>query len=272
MNDPHRNDDVKMPSSSSSNYSDLLPLVATVLNDKVAADAHDEINSLRRRNAILSSVNIIQHRSNSNVGDNDRQDNAHDDDVMIASAQFQNGRFGHNSFHNPNWWRVDLNSSPPFSCRLADLKSCYVNVGGGFPVADFGDSKPFEGYWDFLRSADTSKIEKYDGDNTKLVSFIMGDGVCGVGVSLDIAVHGWPREDWEETLRIHDGLDDDGNFLVDYLVEEVAAKFPDATIEFVEVSFLISTMRGALRKLIPDRWIPLEAGGASINGTTNTAR
>ena len=241
----------------SSNYSDLLPLVATVLNDKVAADAHDEINSLRRRNALLSSVNIIQKRSNSDV-----------DDVTIASAQFQNG-LDHN---NPYWWRVGLNSSPPFSCRLADLKSCYVNVGGGFPVADFGDRKTFEEFWGFSEGAVTSTIKKYDGDNTKLVSFIMGDGVCGVGVSLDIAVHGWPREDWEETLRIHDGLDDDGNFLVDYLVEEVAAKFPDATIEFVEVSFLISTMRGALRKLIPDRWIPLEAGGASINGTTNTAR
>ena len=281
MNDPHRNDDGKMSSSSSSNYSDLLPLVATVLNDKVAADAHDEINSLRRRNALLSSVNIIQQRSNSSNVDNindDGDDDAHDDGVAIASAQFQNGWFD----DNYNWWRVEFNSSPPFSCRLADLKSCYVNVGGGFPVADFG-ANFFDGRWDYSRSAVTSMIEKYDGDNTKLADFSMGDGVCGVRVSLGIAVHGWPREDWEETLRIHDDLDDHGELIVDYLVEEVANKFPDATIEFIDVNFLISTMRGALRKLIPDRRTlevvaerdgraSLEAGGASINGTTNTAR
>ena len=224
----------------SSNYSDLLPLVATVLNDKVAADAHDEINSLRRRNALLSSVNIIQKRSNSDV-----------DDVTIASAQFQNG-LDHN---NPYWWRVGLNSSPPFSCRLADLKSCYVNVGGGFPVADFGDRKTFEEFWGFSEGAVTSTIKKYDGDNTKLASFFMGNGVR---FWLSAVVHGWPREDWKNAMielddyLEHDAIDD-SHTNVDYLVEVVADKFPDATIEFVEVAFEISSMRGAFRKLIPDR-------------------
>ena len=238
----------------SSNYSDLLPLVATVLNDKVAADAHDEINSLRRRNALLSSVNIIQQRSNSSNVDNindDGDDDAHDDGVAIASAQFQNGWFD----DNYNWWRVEFNSSPPFSCRLADLKSCYVNVGGGFPVADFGNPNNFEGRWDFSRSAVTSTIKKYDGDNTKLASFFMGNGVR---FWLSAVVHGWPREDWKNAMielddyLEHDAIDD-SHTNVDYLVEVVADKFPDATIEFVEVAFEISSMRGAFRKLIPDR-------------------
>jgi len=256
MNDQHRNDDVKMPSSSSSssssNYSDLLPLVATVLNDKVAADAHDEINSLRRRNAILSSVNIMQQRSNSYVDNND---------VTIASAQFQNGWFENNARGwfgiNAVLWRVDFNSLPPFSCRLADLQSCYVNAGGGFPVADFGDRETFEKFWEFSGNAATSVIEKYDCDNTKHVSFVMGNGERR-RFWLSAVVHGWPREHWKDAMiEMHDYVEHhnllDSHTNVDYLVEVVAAKFPNATIEFLDIAFDISSMRGAFRKLIPDR-------------------
>ena len=266
MNDPHRNDDVKMSSSSSSssNYSDLLPLVATVLNDKVAADAHDEINSLRRRNAILSSVNIMQQRSYSTDNtDNNREDNAHDDDdVTIASAQFQNGWFENNARGwfgtNAVLWRVDFNSLPPFPCRLADLQSCYVNAGGGFSVADFSDRETFEELWEFSGNAATSVIEKYDGDNTKHVSFVMGNGERR-RFWLSAVVHGWPREHWKDAMiEMRDYVEHDGGMYdshtnVDYLVEVIAAKFPNATMEFLDVAFDISSMRGAFRKLIPDR-------------------
>jgi len=247
---------------SSSNSSDLLPLVAAVLNDKVAADANDEIDKLRGllSGDISRSVQIVQPIDNRNTENNNNNNtNTNNGDLIVhASGQFQDGFYA----DNPVLWQVDLNNKlstegpSPFTCRLADLKSCVVCVGGGFPVVDFDfGRKPFDGYL----SADDSA----ESETGHVIHFCFGSDLTSLW--LTIVVHGWPRVEWEACIR----LNSDRGLICSYLSEEVANNHPYATVEFKDATFVISSLIGSpIQQLLsPER---LEQVTAERDGRDTT--
>jgi hypothetical protein len=205
--------------------SDLLPLVAAALNDKVAGEAHEEIIGLRRDLEVSRSLEIV--RANGNDED--------EATVVYASAQFLSGRYS----RNPDLWQVDFVRGSS-TCRLSDLSDCVLCVGGGFPLASLGDGlgnhASFRGY---APSADK------DGDNAKAVSFVCPNSIC-----VKVLVHGWPRHDWEFMIEVFGVAPED---MVSLLVESIASDYPEATVEFVSTSFLAKTIHGALKRLLPPR-------------------
>ena len=62
---------------------------------------------------------------------------------------------------------------------------------------------------------------------------------------------GWPREEWEPILTEWN-YDDTRNF-VSVLVDDVAVQYPDATVEFRHVTFAVSGIHGALKRLLPPK-------------------
>jgi len=224
----------------SSNSSDLLPLVAAVLNDKVAADANDEIDKLRGllSGDVSRSVQVVQPIDRNNT----ENDNTNDS-IVHASGQFQDGFYANSSL-----WQVDLNTSSTeehssFTCRLSDLKSCIVCVGGGFPMTSFEREPVVALGW--LNADDSTDI-----DTGHTINFLFGNQVK---LWLSIVVHGWPRVEWEAYIR--SDPEPKPVRLCSYLSGEVANNHPYATVEFKDVSFFTSDLTGGpIQKLLsPER-------------------
>jgi len=209
--------------------SDLLPLFVAALKDKVVIDAQDEIVQQKKELDLLRSVQIIHRPSNED-----------EEIVVYASARFEDGCY----LSNPNLWEVDLlepklgekASTTTTRCRLTNLRQCDICVGGGFPIASFDDElnnrADYEGFFDYSDS---------DSDNSKRVSFCFGPYSSWVLLE----VHGWPRADWAD--------DTDPETVIAFLVDDVASRYPDATVEFKSVSFVVSSIHGALKRLLPPR-------------------
>lgn len=203
--------------------SDLLPLVAAALNDKVAFEAHEELVELRKQLELSRSVEIIR-----------AADDENEEVVVYASAQFQDGKYS----DNPNLWQVDLERRGEMNCRLADLRDCRICVGGGFPLDSLDDQLDnraiYEGFLD---------PDGIDSDNAKAVRFCF----CPNALWLTVVVHGWPREAWEAVIET------DPEDVIRFLVETVAAQYPETTVEFKAVSFVVGTIQGALKRLLPPK-------------------
>ena len=205
--------------------SDLLPLIATVLKDKVAIEAREEIDGLKRD--IARSVEIVRAQ---------REDENEDSEVVVyASGQFQDGKYGGNA----NLWQVDLKSAAgQASCRLVDLRECLLCVGGGFLLESLNDQQSNRAHYEgFLDRYD------HDSDTSKTVSFCF----CPNSTWLTIVVHGWPRESWQADVE------EDTVYTITELVKIVGTKFPDATIEFLEVSFVSGNFHAALKRMLPPK-------------------
>jgi len=212
--------------------SDLLPLVLAAVNDKAAADAQEEISELRKQLQVSRSVEII--RAAARDDDDDAGDEDDDEVVVYASAQFQDGKYA----RNPNLWQVDLKTNEEATCRLADLRRCRLCVGGGFPLEslddNFGNREDYEAFFD--------PDEESDTDNSKAVSF------CIHSLWLTLVVHGWPRAEWEAVIEADDLARDS---IIEFLVETVAVNYPEATLEFKDVSFVVRSIPAALKRLLP---------------------
>ena len=161
--------------------------------------------------------------------------------MVYASAPFASGKYG----RNPNLWQVTLKQNTSTTCKLADLRDCHVCVGGGFPVASLNtrlpNAAPFEGWLHTLNPSNEEGESLED---------VVGGHICFCphATWLTIWIRGWPREEWEAKIRADDlGADE----FVDYLADEVATQYPDATVEFKDVSFVTCSVYGALKRLLP---------------------
>ena len=222
--------------SEETSISDLLPLVAAALNDKAAADAAKELAAAREERDIPRKVEVI--RSLNNGGDEDEDG----DIVVYASGMFEDGQYARNT----NLWDVTLEQNSSNICRLADLRDCHICVGGGFPMATLDDtdsSNPFFEGW--INGED--RRQGISGDACE-VSFCF----CPHTIWLVILIHGWPREAWEAVIQ-EDDYDQDDQHVVHFLVENVAEQYPDATVEFKEVTFAIRSIHGALKRLLSSK-------------------
>lgn len=221
--------------------SDLLPLVAAALQDKIALDANKEIAALREELGVAHSVEVLRARDHGAGEDEDGPA------VVYASAPFESGKYG----RNPNLWEVTLKQNTSTTCKLADLRDCHVCVGGGFPVASLHDrlpnAAPYEGWLHTITVDANDGMTSGEDDDFEDV---VGGQICFCPHStwLTIWIRGWPREEWEAKILADDLNPDD---FVEYLVDEVAARYPDATVAFKEVSFVAKSVYGALKRLLP---------------------
>ncbi len=223
-----------MPEEAS--ISDLLPLVAVTLNDKAAADACVELATAQEERDTPRKVEVI--RAINNGEDEDEDDEA----VVYASAMFEDGQYARNT----NLWDVTLEQNSNNTCLLADLRDCHICVGGGFPVATLDDNFPNDaGFHAFVNGNEGS----FDGDDNESTS-----DACEVSIRfnpysiwLSVLIHGWPREEWEAFIQADTyGTGD----VFHYLVEIVAAQYPDTAVEFKEVTFVAIHIHGALKRLL----------------------
>ncbi len=202
--------------------SDLLPLVAVALNDQAAADAARELAIAREERDRSHRVEVLRAIDNGDVEDED------DETVVYASALFEDGQY----HGNPNLWDVTLEQNSSNICRLADLRDCHICVGGGFPVATLDDTDPHDASFG-------GSIQGGEGDICE-VSFCF----CPHATWLVLLIHGWPRREWE--IAQMEGIED----LVSFLVG-VGATHPGATVEFTAVTFSVTSIHGALKRLLP---------------------
>ncbi len=207
--------------------SDLLPLVAVALNDQAAADAARELATAREERDMRGMVEVIRAINN---GHDEHED---DETVVYASALFEDGRYASNT----NLWEVKMKPSRSNICRLADLRDCHICVGGGFPVATLDDTLINNGTFD-------GWIDGAEGEAC-FISFCFGPH----STWLNFLIHGWPRDEW-------DGMEEE----YDYTTQEfvpfllgVADQYPGATVEFIKVTFAVSSIHGALRRLLPPK-------------------
>jgi hypothetical protein len=211
--------------------SDLLPLMAVALNDKAAADAAKELDTALKERDTAHRVEVLRARNN---GDDEDEN---EETIVYASALFEDGHYC------GNLWSINLRQDDQFVCRLADLRDCHVCVGGGFPVASVDEQLPHTaGFQVFI---DGDEISDDEGDELT-VSFCFSPH----SIWLRVLIHGWPREDWEVVIRADNVGPDD---VMEFLVDTVAAQYPDATVEFTGMCFVTKTIRGALRRLLPPK-------------------
>jgi len=228
--------------------SDLLPLVAAALQDNVAVEAAKEISALRKEREDAHKVEVLRAKNNGNDEDED------DPVVVYASAPFESGEYGANT----NLWQVTLQNADGdgTTCKLADLRDCHICVGGGFPVASLDDhlanSAPLEGWLQNINAPHRNPSRVPD-EGSEVES--PDDGVCGVSICfcphatwLMMWIRGWPREDWEAKIQADDLNPDE---IIGYLVDEVAVRYPDAAVQFKDVSFVAKSIHGALKRLLP---------------------
>lgn len=212
--------------------SDLLPLVAQVLRDRVLNETEQELRALKT--SVSRSVEVIRALPETEEEDSEI--------VLYASAQFQDGKYG----YNPVFWQVNfvehtgnVDQEPIQRCLLRDLRSIRVCVGGGFPMVSLDNHQPnrpgFEGFLDH---------DEVDGATTKAASFCFSPNATWFG----IVIHGWPRQAWESVVE--SGAPDPES-LIDFLVDNVAVTYPDATVEFKDILLHKRLVFAAIKRLIP---------------------
>lgn len=101
---------------------DLLPLVAAALNDRVAAETHEELTQLKRELKIARAVEILHASGAPPV------DGSDDNVVVYATGQFDEGNYAP---EDPNFYGVPFENK--VACRLSDLRNCRICVGGRLP-------------------------------------------------------------------------------------------------------------------------------------------
>lgn len=203
--------------------SDLLPLVTEVLRDRAALDAQEELRALQLQLQTARAVEVIGVR---------QDDGAF---VVYASGQFTEGKYD----HNPNLFQVDLQTMAP--CRLADLRTCRICVGGGFPLESLDDQEanraPLDGFFPTL-TPDESR------NHAKPVQFCFSPNATW----LSIVVHDWPLDLFR--LTVQDNVVD-AEDVIDFLVETVAVRHPEATVEFVDFTMPNTHIPAAVQRLLP---------------------
>jgi hypothetical protein len=212
--------------------SDLLPLVAAALNDKVAADAAKELATAVEERDRSHRVEVLRALNNGEDEDEDGET------IVYGCGLFEDGQYHHS---NPNLWHVKLDKSSGNICLLADLRECHVCVGGGFPVASLDDTLSHNsGFAGFI-----------NGNEGQLPEHAVEVSVCFSPhfTWLDFWIYGWPREEWEAVIQADLGQVN----IIPFLVEHVAAQYPDATVEFKGISFVAARIRGALKRLLPSK-------------------
>jgi len=220
--------------------SDLLPLIAATLKEKVLLDLQEEHRILKEKAKFAEMVEIIHRPVKDTTTDSEGgMDESNNETFEIEDIPIQvyasgsikeNGRYSGNAVY----WEVSLQSQKP--CRLEDLGHCRIQVGGGYEIATLANLSPtHEGF--FI-------ISDVDTRNSKSVSIYFSE----THMWLRILVKGW--YDWQQDRE--DGLFEfHVDEAIDYLCNGVAYCWPNAIVEFLSISFHRNTIHSALRRLIP---------------------
>lgn len=192
---------------------ELLPLVAAVLEDESAADAHRQLQEALDRVKQLQAVQIVAVEENDNIGETIC--------TVYASADFTEGKYG----NNLNMWDLELvESSPAQRCLLADLHKLSIIVGGGIPVA----------YMNYRNPNCVPFYPRFYLDENDSQPVLCHIGFLSNGTQLHAIVHDWPRN---APLPNLDEISNDS--------------CPEAWLEFKTVSFDARSMPMAMQNILP---------------------
>eukprot|EP00986_Skeletonema_menzelii_P012818 scaffold7214_cov152-Skeletonema_menzelii.AAC.5 len=196
----------------------------------VAADAAKDLATARKERDMSHRVEVLRAINNGEDEDEDGET------IVYGSALFEDGQY----HSNKNLWDIALEQNSSNICRLADLRDCHICAGGGFPVATLDDTLQnnamFEGSIDDVSEGDSCQV-----------SFCF----CPHATWLVFLIHGWPREEWETIMMERNA--DETQHLVSFMVDDVAVQYPDATVEFKNVTFTVTSIHGALKRLLPPK-------------------
>mmetsp|Transcript_9604 Transcript_9604/g.22549 ORF Transcript_9604/g.22549 Transcript_9604/m.22549 type:complete len:232 (+) Transcript_9604:494-1189(+) len=204
--------------------SDLVPLVAATVKDKVVVDAQSEIAKLRNELKQLTAVEVIR------AADDDSSSNKV---LVFSSASFQDGEIAR------EYWMVKLQPGVT-PCRLSELRTCRLCVGGGIPMESFGNSG---GDIVGLLDRHVGEAWELDYDREERIVHVRFSEKYRSGTFIKLVIKGWPREAIEEEFQTRD--------IIDYLVDSVAASFPEATVEFRQVLLRSCRIHGVAKRLLP---------------------
>lgn len=210
--------------------SDLLPLLSETLRDKVIHDAHEEIKILKKRAKFAEMVQVV-HTADRECELDDWMEYFKPIPVYASGSIAENGRY-----IRTNDWEVGLETV--MVCRLADLRHCRIQVGGGYEILSFLDPEPSSFELAF-------NISDLDTRDSKAIFFRFAPH----GNWLHAIVKGWMR--WHQERE--DGniaLYMDGDEAIVFLCEDVASRYPEAKVEFLSVSFPRTTIFPAMMRLI----------------------
>jgi hypothetical protein len=235
--------------------SDLLPLVAATLRDKVLQDAQEEIRSLKESAKMAEVVQIV-HAVLEDDDDYDREDGVEVEDrpinVYASGSIRDNGRYG----QNDRFWQIDLGSEK--TCRLVDLWHCRIQVGGGYEVASLSAESS--------RNLDIEvkfDISDLDTPDSKSILFCIGPNA----IWLHVLVKGWPG--WQQE-RENQPFDFDGGEAMPFLCDDVASRYAEATVEFRSIMFQRGTIHPAMQRLIPRKQLQEERSRRDYSGQADT--
>ena len=125
--------------------------------------------------------------------------------------------------------------------RLSYLR--WWGVSCGYSLDDtLGNDANFQGWVD----GEVNGEETVSSGDTCEVSFCFSPH----STWLTIWIHGWPRDEWEAFMQANENHPDDIN---DFLVDDIADQYPEATVEFKKVTFVARSIHGALKRLLPPR-------------------
>jgi len=200
--------------------SDLAPFVAATIRDKVVMDLKEENDKLREQLRQRWAIEISGAEGT----------------PVYATGQFDQGEA------KDTFWVINLSEVQP--CPLSALEDVQITVGG-IMKAVLGNDSVFDSMFD---------ADDEDHDNGKCVNFYFAGGV---NLWLRIIINGWPRERWEE---VADDDDLDLREVFDYLTTTVAAEQPsNKMVSFREISFHLSTVRGAMQSLSVEETLQQES-------------
>ena len=253
--------------------SDLFPLVGEVLKDQACIDYQAEIEKLRlqlkQRDDVLLSGNI------SRVFDEDGEPLKEEDRAIYATCSIERENActeegDHYGSCSKEWdyWHTFFHTKS--SCPLSRLNECEFSL--------FGAMQHF-----FMRDATVSGI--YSG--RAIMSFLVEpafkdsniishppleylEEICNDGLHISLeCTTAWHKDDDDYIglyCRVIGWPEDEplsGNVLsggIDYLVNVIAHKNPNATIEYIYAKIHVERIGRSLRRLLPESAVRDEEG------------
>jgi len=236
--------------------SDLLPLLAATLRDKVVLDAQAEIEALRSAAELVQIVHspkdLQESTENTDVGNGGNEDREAEemgeeereeiDDIETTVYASGNIKDGFYSQSNDIYWEISFATKK--TCLLRNLRHCRVYAGGGFEIASILDSE-FPGYYQIVLDPDEE-----DGSDSKVfrICFSFPETMW-----LKFVIKDWPtwRQEFDQIFEADNWDFEEGIFGIRYLCDHVAAETPDAKVEFQSIMMQPNALSPAMKLYIP---------------------
>lgn len=204
--------------------SDLLPLVATVLRDKAALDAQNEIKELKNRLEIAEAATRLEIIYDA---ENTDDESFNTEPFVCASVPFANGSFDRRKLT----WDIPFDSTATYSIKLSHLRQVSICVGGGFPILNMDDAS--------MKLFGTQLQFTNTDEETPQIHLSAYD------MQLSFALVGCDRSVWEPWTQLQPPMP------LHLFFDTFCLNCADANAMFLRVRFNAASIRGPLQRLLP---------------------